>query len=577
MSAERLFFGGPILTMRSELPRAEAVGVREDRIVAVGDLATVRACLAPDAERVDLGGRCLLPGFIDAHHHFSDGAFFDAAVNLHWPRVRSLTDLLRLIAQRAASLPAGSWVIGEGYFPAHLRERRPPTIDELDRACPEHPVLLMHYTYHEAVVNTRAHERVGLPLVRADPPGGEIERDRRGRPTGRLIENAVAPFFVSAIAETLSAGEGEYLDRIERYQARCFAAGLTRVYDAAVSPRMERAMRVAAERGTLRIGVSMMVASGDGMFSPPRDRLASAYLGPGCDPLRVGALKLFMDGGERAAVRLSLAELARAVAASGWRALARASLDPLRAAAEFPVSLDWSTLSVRSGILFYGESEARELVEAGLARGFSIAIHAEGNEAIERALRILPPTRSDRPPGVFPHRIEHFFFPDEGHIGRAADARLAVAAQPLIVSWVGDRLLDLGIPRVRRFTPLRSMLDAGLIVAGSSDAPVVDLDPLAGIRAAVTRETLAGDTLGDGQEIRVEEALEMYTLAAARAGGLEAEAGTLEPGKRADFVVLSADPTEVGAERLDQVRIERTVCGGRDEFVRSAAPPSGAG
>ncbi len=563
----RLFFGGSILCMRRDLPRADAVAVRGDRIVAVGDLEMVRSC-TPGAEQVDLGGTCLLPGFIDAHHHLSDGAFFGAAVNLHWPAVSRVGEVLDALADRAQSIPAGQWLIGEGYSEAYLEERRGPTIDELDRACPDHPVLLMQYSYHEATVNTRAFERVGLSFDGAAPPGGEIVRDRRGRPTGRLIENAVAPFFVSAIAETMDAGEEEYFARLERYQARCFAAGLTRVYDPAVSPRMERALRRAAERGLLRIGVLMMLASGDGMFLPPRDRIGAGRTGEGAEPLRTGPLKLFMDGGERAAVSLSLGQAARAAGASAWRALRKLSLSPLRTAAMFPMRFDPSALCVRSGILFYQEDEARELAERAMASGLSVAVHAEGNEAIERTLRALPPTPKERAPGVCPNRIEHFFFPRPGHIGRAVDAGFAVAAQPAIVAWTGDRLIDLGVVRLAPFTPLRDMLDAGMTVAGSSDAPVVSFDPLSAVRTAVTRETTGGERLDDGQEISVEEALEMYTIHAARSGGLEREVGTLEPGKRADFVVLSEDPTKLGPDGLARLRVERTVCGGVDVYRR---------
>ncbi|RMF24759.1 MAG: amidohydrolase [Deltaproteobacteria bacterium] len=572
----RIFSGGPILTMRRDVPRAEAVAIRGDRIVAVGELGMARQC-TPDAEQVDLAGACLLPGFIDAHHHLSDGAFFSAAADLRWPAVDRVDNMLATLARLAERVPAGRWLLGQGYSEAYLEERRGPTLEELDRACPEHPVLLMQYSYHEATVNSRAFERVGLALDAADPPGGEIVRDRRGRPTGRMIENAVAPFFVSAIAETMDAGEEEYFERLERYQAHCFAAGLTRVYDPAVSPRMERALRKAAERGLLRIGVLMMLASGDGMFLPPRDRIGSSRTGDGVDPLRTGPLKLFMDGGERAAVSLSLAQVARAAGNSTWRALRRLSLSPLRTAAMFPMRFDPSDFRVRSGILFYEEDEARRLAEEAMAAGLSVAVHAEGNEAIERTLRALPPTPSERPPGVGPNRIEHFFFPRPGYIGRAVDAGFAVAAQPAIVAWVGDRLLDLGVARMVPFTPLRDMLDAGMTVAGSSDAPVVDFDPLAAIRIAVTRETTRGERLDDGQEVRVEEALEMYTVHAARAGGLDHEVGTLEAGKRADLVVLNRDPTRLDATALADLRVERTVCGGDDVFVAEActAPATG--
>jgi len=565
----RLFAGGPILTMRREAPRAEALAIAGDRIVAVGEAAAVRAA-APGAEQVDLAGACLLPGFIDAHHHFSEGALFNSMTNLHWPVVRSVEEILEAIIARAAQTPPGQWVIGEGYDESRLRERRRPTLRELDAASPEHPVLLVQYSYHEAVVNSRAHQVAGLPLRRPNPPGGEIGLDRRGQPTGHMVENAVAPFYTRAVREALVRDEAGYMAQLALYQDRLFAAGLTRVYDAAVSPLMESTLGRAVELGVLRIPVWMMLASGDGMFMPPRDRLGAARSGGGEDPLRSGPLKLFMDGGERAAMALPLRVVAGAGLAAIGRMLRRRSLAPLRASSGVPGRLDRSEWCVRSGILFYTEAQARELVDEALARGFSLAVHAEGNQAIERTLRVLPSSPDDRAPGVAPHRIEHFFFPGPDAIARAAEAGVATAVQPAIVEWVGDRMLDMGMVGRWLFTPLRSMLDAGLTVAGSSDAPVVDFDPLVGIRAAVRRRAASGESVEDGQQVTIGEALEMYTVHGARSGGLEHEVGTLEAGKRADLVVLSADPTTLAPEDLDHLAVERTVCGGSDVYIRTA-------
>ena len=569
----RLFTGGPILTMRREAPRAEALAIDGDRIVAVGEAGAVRAS-APGAEEIDLAGACLLPGFIDAHHHFSEGAFFTSVTNLHWPAVRSVEEILAAVRARAAETPPGQWVLGEGYDASRLREGRPPTLQELDSASPEHPVLLVQYSYHEAVVNSRAHQAVDLPLRRPNPPGGEIGLDGSGQPNGQMVENAVAPFYTRAVEEALARNEAGYMAQLARYQDRLFAAGLTRVYDAAVSPLMESTLRRAVELNVLRIPVLMMLASGDGMFMPPRDRLDGAPTGKGDDPLRTGPLKLFMDGGERAAMALPLGLVARSGLTLIGRMLRRRSLAPLRASGGASGRLDKSDWRFHSGILFYTEAQARELVDEAVALGFSMAVHAEGNEGIERALAVLPRSPEQRAPGVGPHRIEHFFFPGPDAIGLTAEAGIATAVQPAIVEWVGDRLLAMGMVGRWLFTPIRSMLDAGLTVAGSSDAPVVDFDPLRGIRAAVRRRAISGAPVEDGQQVTIGEALEMYTVHGARSGGLEHEVGTLEAGKRADLVVLGTDPTELGPEELDRLVVERTVCGGVDVYLRAAEASS---
>jgi predicted amidohydrolase YtcJ len=565
----RIFSGGSILTMRSEAPRAEALAIADDRILAVGDLDAVRAA-APGAEEVDLAAACLLPGFIDAHHHFSEGALFAGTVSLRWPEVRSVDEILKRVAARAAETPPGGWILAQGYDEGRLREGRGPTLSELDDICPENPVILVQYSYHEAIVNSRAHEVLELPIERPDPPGGEIVRDPRGRSTGRMIENAVAPFLVRAVADEIARDEEAYFAQLERYQERLLAAGVTRVHDAAVSPLMEQMLRRAAERGLLRLSVLMMLSSAEGIFLPPRDRLGAGPTGDGADPLRTGPLKLFMDGGERAALALPLGVVAGLTVGMFGRMLRHRSLAPLRAAGISPLRWDPEGRCLRGGILFYEEAEARQLVNAAVEHRLTVAIHAEGNVAIDRALRVLPPSPDSRPPGVGPHRIEHFFFPDRDAIARAADLRLATAVQPMIAEWTGDRLLDMGLIGRRLFMPVRTMLDAGLTVAGSSDAPVVDFDPVAGIRAAVCRRAASGEELGDDQTVSAEQALEMYTLHAARAGGLEHEVGTLEPGKRADLVVLNSDPTALEPHELKRLAVVRTVCGGDDAYVCSA-------
>ena len=569
----RLFTGGPILTMRREAPRAEALAIDGDRIVAVGEAGAVRAA-APGAEEIDLAGACLLPGFIDAHHHFSEGAFFTSGMNLHWPAVRSVEEILAGVQARAAQTPPGQWVIGEGYDASRLREGRPPTLQELDSASPEHPVVLVQYSYHEAVVNSRAHQAVDLPLRHPNPPGGEVGLDEDGQPNGQMVENAVAPFYTRAVEQALARDEAGYMAQLARYQDRLFAAGLTRVYDAAVSPLMEATLRRAVELDVLRIPVLMMLASGDGMFMPPRDRLEGTRTGEGDDLLRTGPLKLFMDGGERAAMALPLGFIARATLAAIGQMLRRRSRAALRAAGGTKQQLDKSDWRYHSGILFYTEAEARELVGEAVTRGLSLALHAEGNEGIERALAVLPRSPEQRAPGVGPHRIEHFFFPGSDAIGRTAEAGIATAVQPAIVEWVGDRVIGMGMVGRWHFTPIRSMLEAGLTVAGSSDAPVVDFDPLRGIRAAVRRRAASGVPVEDGEQVTIGEALEMYTVHGARSGGLEHEVGTLEAGKRADLVVLNTDPTKLAPEELDRLVVERTVCGGSDVYLRAAEASS---
>jgi predicted amidohydrolase YtcJ len=563
----RLFYGGPILTMHREEPNAEALAIKGEKILAVGDLDAVRAA-APGAEEINLSGTCLLPGFIDAHQHFSLGAFFHTGPSLHWPRVKSVKDILKLIENKAADTPAGEWIIAEGYDELHLREHRGPTLKEIDEICPNHPVLVLQYSFHEGIVNSFAHEVLGLPLRRPDPPCGEICRDKQGLPTGLMIENALTPFFMLGLKESITSDMEAFISKFERYQERHFSVGITRIYDAAVSPEMEQLFRDTEEQGIFRLPVTIMLSGAEGLFIPPWDRINGEVTGAGTDPIRIGPLKLFMEGGEQAAISFPV-RTAMAVSFSMIRRiLKRRTIPGLRYFAKQQMRFDWSRRKFCGGKFLYEKAEMRKIIEKATDRGFSIAVHAVGNDAIDRALELIPPTPAKRETGVWPHRIEHFFLPNADAIKRAADSGIASAVQPSILELTGQRLLDTGTIGQILFSPYRDMIDAGMIVAGSSDAPVVDFDPLKGIRAAVRRVTAEGEPLNDGQNVTIQEALEMFTVNAARAGGLEKEVGTLEPGKRADIVTLNEDPTKLSSGDLDRLKVIRTICGGMDAYVQ---------
>lgn len=216
---------------------------------------------------------------------------------------------------------------------------------------------------------------------------------------------------------------------------------------------------------------------------------------------------------------------------------------------------------LHGGLLYFSEGEACQFCAEAHARGFSIAIHAFGNEAIARAVQALPHSRPARATRVAPHRIEHFAMPARDDIQRAVDKDLAVSVQPSFIDRVGEEILGVGFPSPERFLPLREMLDRGLCVAGSSDAPAASIEPLRGMCSALTRRTSAGRALGVAQAIQPIDALLLYTRNAAVACGIEREQGTLEVGKRADLVWLTRDP--LGPSALEgSIGVHATYIGG---------------
>jgi len=321
-------------------------------------------------------------------------------------------------------------------------------------------------------------------------------------------------------------------------------------------------MQRAAAAGALRVGLTMMVVGNDGMLSVPAPRLAGAATGQGDEQLNIGPLKIFMDGGKQLGIRLRPLEVLTSLITALSRSLKTRSAEAYRLATE--VSLrPHADGYLRGGMLFYEVESARKLCLDAQQRGFSVACHAIGNEAISRALHALPATPQHRPAGVGPNRIEHFLTTEPWHAGRAAEKEIAVAAQPAFLDRIGEIVLSIGFPRPARFLPLREMIDAGVCVAGSSDAPVDDFAPLRAMARAIDRTTSTGQCLAPEQGISPTETLQMYTSEAAKAGGITATCGSLEVGKRADLVWLSDDPTRAGVLTADHVRVRGTWVGGQ--------------
>ena len=320
---------------------------------------------------------------------------------------------------------------------------------------------------------------------------------------------------------------------------------------------MERVYRSAANDGRLQLSVAMMPVSEQGYLLPPVDRLDGAPTGEDAGPrLRVGPLRMFFDGGDNCAVCLSIAQGLEAAIGTAVRMIRARTLLPLRFAARARGRLG-ADLHIHSGIRYYpSDADALRIMRRATERGWSLAIHAMGNEAVSQAVRTLASVK--RPNGsARPQRIEHAMLADRATMRRAADAGIMVVSQPSFMRVPAVEFT----PPMHGLPPLafRSMLDAGLRVAASSDAPVVPLAPLDGVRDAVRRRTPAGAALAPDEAVTTMEALAMYTRDAALACGCLREAGTLEPGKAADLVILSADPATSGPD----ITVAETVLGGK--------------
>ncbi|MCA8921310.1 MAG: amidohydrolase family protein, partial [Planctomycetes bacterium] len=454
------------------------------------------------------------------------------------------------------------WLVAMEWDAGLLRERRPPTREELDAAVGERPLFALHQTCHSALANTRALELAGIDASTPDPPGGALGRGRGGLPNGLLLERGISR--VEALARPdLAAHDLEgYLARMAAHYRELAAVGITGVADTCVPLDLIPLYYEAARRGHVLVPTLMCPVSASGYLEEPWDVLEGPHPGAAEGPLEVGPVKLVFDGAPGCSMCLgpwqALATMLRTVGAS----LARGSLDPLRTTLSVQPRYG---LKLRSGVAIYPPQDAERVIKALVERGFGVATHAIGNAAVDVALSAYEAAGGALHATTTP-RIEHGSFLDRELVARMAGLGLGVAVQPgfLRMPLYANAVAIPGLP----YFPLRWLLDAGVPLAGSSDFPVHGFDPLEGMHAAVTRTNARGAVCDASQRLTVDEALALYTRGAAQVCGWLDRAGTLEVGKRADLVVL-----EGALEPLDQARVRATFVAG--ELVHGQLGPRG--
>ena len=560
-----LVHNGTVLTQDPARPEAQALVIEGGTVVAVGSDEEMTARARPNAERLDLDGRAVCPGFIDAHNHFFFSVFADLGIDCRTPPVASVAQLLDLVGTVAARTPQGQWVRGWGYNELDLSDGRHPTIAELDRVAPENPVVIEHASGHMCVGNTRALTAAGITDSTRNPHNGVIDRDRAGRITGLMHENASELVDGTARTAILAADPEAWLLAAHAVAQRYASLGLTSVCDPCVptdvEPLYDRLVGDAAFPIQL-VGLGM---GSQGKFASPADRFEGSSA---ADGFSISGLKFFSDGGEQCAVCMSKTTAVRSALRTVRNSIRHRTLMAVRLFGA-PVSRLGSDGNIHSGIKFYRDSELAELLQRTVGRGWTAAVHAMGNEAIDQVLGAVEATRRHCPDDAS-FRMEHVMMPDEHSLPRLAQLGMAAVVQPRFVRDYGFPMLLTGLNQTFRVLAFRDLIDAGVLVAGSSDAPVSDPAVLPAIEAAVTRRTDHGEALDRDQAISVEEALALFTTNAATVLNLRSH-GVLAEGRAADFVVLDADPRTVPPEQIGQVAIHATYRSGRPVHRRSDA------
>jgi hypothetical protein len=537
--ADAVFTGGTVITLDDARPRASAVAVRGGRIVAVGSDAEVLGLASPQTRRVDLAGATLVPGLADAHLHVE--GIGTARESLDLVGAASLQEALDRVARRHRELPAGEWLLGRGWDQNDWPEKRFPAAADLDRVAGDRPVYLVRVDGHAGWANGRALALAGLTAQTADPSGGRILRDEAGKPTGVLIDAAQR-----LVASSIPAPSREARKRRLAGGLRAAAeAGLTSVHDAGVDLDAVALYKELLAEGALPVRVYAMLRGPRPFLEHPG---LKPEIGLGDGMLTVRSIKVVADGalGSRGALLLE----------------------------------PYSDEPGSRGLLTVDPAEFDRLLGQALARGFQVNTHAIGDGANRFVLDAYARAFGAAGGGRHRFRVEHAQVVAPADVPRFQALGVVPSVQPTHCTsdmyWATDRV---GPERARGAYLWRTFLDQGVPLPAGSDAPVEAVAVVPGLYAAVTRQDAKGWPEGGwhpSERVSALEALRMFSRDAAFASFQEDELGAVTVGRRADFTVLSLDPTAVAPRDVARATVRLTVVGGRivfDAAAREKAAP----
>jgi predicted amidohydrolase YtcJ len=539
--ADLLLVNGHILSMNSHNSVEEAVAIRAGRILAVGPNKDIRALASPAAEVIDLHGRTATPGLIDSHAHIAEGGV-GKLYSVDLSDAHDIAEVRRRIAGRVATLKPGDWLLGTGWDEGKLAEHRYITAHDLDELTPANPTWLEHTTGHYGVANSQALKLAGITASTPNSAAGTIDRDATGKPTGVLKEGAqdalhrvIPPTTVAEEMKGILAS----LDEMHR-------EGMTGVKDPAISPTQWQAYESLDREGKLSAHVCVLWRAKPTLDDAKQlvDRLDHLPKPPHAvhTNLISCGVKYFMDGsgGGRTA----------------W------------------MYADWNKNSTETdagnkGYPLIDPQVYRDSVRLLSDSGIHVATHAIGDRAIDWVVDTYAQVLAAHPIPQLRHAIIHANTPTDHALEVMASLQRNYDAgypetQPPFTWWIGDNYAgNLGPQRAARLNPYHTYQQRGIRWAGGSDYPVTPLAARYGLWASVARTTLSGrygaQPFGTAESVDAMTALRSYTVWAAHQLFLDAETGSLEPGKSADIAVWDKDPTALPTDQIKDIKCELTL------------------
>jgi predicted amidohydrolase YtcJ len=553
--ADLILVNGRVLTVDANDRVAQAVAIAGNRIVAVGTTADIERAASPNARRVDLQGRTVTPGLLDAHAHFSGGGADRLYVlDLSYPTVRSIADVAAAVRAKAASSPKGAWISGRGWDEGKLTERRVITAADIDAASPDNPVVLTQTTGHYVVANSAALRAAGITKDTRDPPNGTIDRTADGSPTGLLRESAAG--LVRRLVPPRSAAETEagIRDFVKAFNAE----GMTGLKDPGISTETWNIYKKVENDSALNVRVFVLWSGGRSVDAAKRVIAEHAaetrpYESTGDDHLVAGGVKLYVDGSGGAR--------------TAW------------------LYDDWNKdyRGVDTGNRGYPASNAdtlRMLIRLYHDAGMHVSVHSIGDKGIDWVVDTYDQAMRENPKKGLRHGIIHANIPTDHAIDVMARLQRDFDAgypepSATFAWWLGDTYAgNFGAQRSLRLNPFRTFRSKGMTWANGSDYGVTPFPARYGIWAAIAREPLLGvygkDPFGRAESVNVHDALRAVTIWAARQMFLEKKIGSIEVGKYADLAVWDRDFYSVPTAQIKDAKCLMTIFDGKVVFEAGA-------
>jgi hypothetical protein len=520
-TADLVLKNGIVITMEASQPKATAIAIGGDKILWIGDSSKAQTWIGPKTKVVDLEGAFVYPGFIDSHAHVT--GLGDSRTKLDLVGTPDKQSVVKMVQEATQTTPKGEWIRGRGWDQNDWPEKKFPSAADLDPITPENPVVLLRVDGHAHWVNTAALRLAGITKDTKDPEGGLIERDADGNPTGILVDNAMD--LLDAAVPTLT--QQQVQSRIQIALQEASGKGITMIHDAGESETQIEAFKALAASGRLPVRVYGMI----GLPDPYCENLVKdgpKNFGPFYE---LRSVKLYEDG---------------ALGSRGAALLAPYSDDP-----------------ANSGLMRMTEDQLLPLLMLAKKGGFQVGVHAIG----DRANRLVLDAYSKMNVNGLRWRIEHAQVLSQSDIPRLALWGVIASMQPTHATsdmpWAEDRV---GPDRIKGAYAWQSLLQHKTVIAGGSDAPVEDCNPLWGIYAAITRQDHDGLPKGGWhpeQSVSREEALRMFTIDGAYAAFRENELGSLKVGKLADLTVLPKNLLTCDPHDMIDMKVTYTIVGGQ--------------